>query len=103
MNIYQAVEILKEKENYIVPKSEFDEAIEVSIKFIENVIDISSKKWYIIHKEEYITMENNISQKEYFRNVSFCPFTAETSCPILFLVPDTGRNGVRRRWIFKFF
>ena len=44
MNIYQAVEILKEKENYIVPKSEFDEAIEVSIKFIENVIDISSKK-----------------------------------------------------------
>lgn len=39
MTIYEALKILKTKEDYIVPNSEFDEALEVAINFIEKTID----------------------------------------------------------------
>lgn len=44
MTIDKALEILKHKEDYIVPNSDFDEALEVAINFIENIIDDNSKK-----------------------------------------------------------
>lgn len=39
MTIYKALKILKIKENYIVPNSEFDEALEVLINFVERTIE----------------------------------------------------------------
>lgn len=42
MTINRALEILKTKENYIVPNSDFDEALKVAINFIEKTIENNS-------------------------------------------------------------
>lgn len=42
MTIYKALKILETKENYIVPNSEFDEALEISINFIKETIENKS-------------------------------------------------------------
>lgn len=39
MNIKEALEVLKTKEDYIVPNCTFDVALDVAIKFIEKTID----------------------------------------------------------------
>ena len=42
MTINRALEILKTKEDYIVPNSDFDEALEVAINFIKKTIENNS-------------------------------------------------------------
>lgn len=47
MSIEKAIDVLKRKENYIVPGTEMDEAISVAIEFLER---------YIYYNNDYITL-----------------------------------------------
>ena len=47
MSIERAINVLKCKENYIVPGTEMDEAINVAIEFLER---------YIYYDNDYITL-----------------------------------------------
>lgn len=47
MSIERAIDVLKRKENYIVPGTEMDEAINVAIEFLER---------YIYYDNDYITL-----------------------------------------------
>ena len=47
MSIERAIDVLKRKENYIVPGAEMDEAINVAIEFLER---------YIYYNNDYITL-----------------------------------------------
>lgn len=39
MDIKQALKIIKNKEDYIVPNSDFNEALDVIIDFLENLLE----------------------------------------------------------------
>lgn len=47
MSIERAIDVLKCRENYIVPDTEMDEAINVAIEFLER---------YIYYDNDYITL-----------------------------------------------
>lgn len=52
MEISRAIEILKNKSDYIVPNSDFDEAIAVAISVMEQVTEIDKKVKEKIRREE---------------------------------------------------